>query len=169
MQKKTKDIQAIILVVIVIAELLVYNSELRFTLANTYTIALLNLIVCVGFVFWYSKHLGIRLLLTLVTIVIVFIILFFEFVRDFSQSENLHKSWVINNYEIVYANQEYFAGPGSEAYLKLNRTFVFGMFNKDIEVIDVDSTFLKLGLTDCIVEFTSSKLKFDLCERKQLK
>lgn len=84
MQKKTKDIQAIILVVIVIAELLVYNSELRFTLANTYTIALLNLIVCVGFVFWYSKHLGIRLLLTLVTIVIVFIILFFEFVRDFS-------------------------------------------------------------------------------------
>jgi hypothetical protein len=169
MKKRTKDILATILIFLVIAELLIYNSELNFAYSNIYTITILNLIICIGFIFWYSKKLGARILMTLITIGIGLLILFFEFVRDFSQTEKRYNSWEINSYEIIYANQEYFAGPGSEAYLKLRKKYIFGLFYKDIDEIDHNSTFLKLGTTDCIVEFINTKTEFDLCEKKQLK
>ncbi|WP_341216556.1 hypothetical protein [uncultured Wocania sp.] len=169
MKQRTKDILAIILIIIVVAELLIYKSELNFAYSDIYTISILNLIVCIGFIFWHSKKLGARILLTFITIGIGLLILFFEFVRDFSQTEKRYNSWEINNYEIIYANQEYFAGPGSEAYLKLRKKYIFGLFYKDIDEIENNSTFLKLGKTDCIVEFLKTKTEFDLCENKQLK
>lgn len=169
MKQRTKEILAVILVLVVIFELLIYKSEFNFAYSNIYTIASLNLIVCIGFIFWYSKKLGVRILTSLVTIGIGFLILFSEFVRDFSQTEKRHNSWEINNYEIIYENQEYFAGPGSEAYLKLREKFVLGLFYEDIDEIDNNSTFLRLGITDCIVKFVKTKTEFDLCKKEQLK
>ena len=169
MKQRTKYILAIILILIVVAELLIYNSELNFAYSNIYIITILNLIVCIGFIFWHSKKLGARILLTLITIGIGLLILFSAFVRDFSQTEKRYNSWEINNYEIIYAHQEYFVGPGSEAYLKLRKKYVLGLFYKDIDEIDDNSTFLKLGKTDCIVEFLKTKTEFNLCEKKQLK
>lgn len=169
MKQRTKDILATIFILLVVAELLIYYSELNFAFSNIYTITILSLIVCIAFIFWYSKKLGARILLTLTSIGIGFFILFFEFVRDFSQTEKRYNSWEINNYEIIYANQEYFAGPGNEAFLKLRKKCVFGLFNKDIDEIDNNSTYFKLGKTDCVLEFIKTKTKFDLCEKKQLK
>lgn len=169
MNTKIKDGLAIVLIIIVIAELLVYNSELSFTYANTYTITLLNVIFCIGFLFWYTKKIGVRILITLVTIAFGLLILFFEFIRDFSQTERIHNSWNINNYEIIYANQEYFAGPGSEAYLKLNRKYIFGIFTKNIDEVGLSSTYFKLGSTDCTIAFPKSGIEFNLCERIQIK
>ena len=169
MKQRTKDILAIILIILVIVELLIYKSELNFAYSNIYKITFLNLVLIIGLTFWYSKKLGHRILSTLITVGIGLLILFFEFVRDFSQTEKRYSSWEINNYVIILANQEYFAGPGSETYLKLRKKYVFGLFYKDIDEIDNNSTFLKLGTEDCIVEFFRTKTVFDLCEKKQLK
>ncbi len=168
-KQQTKHILAIFLILIVVAELFIYNSELDFAYSSIYTITILNLIVCIGFIFWYSKRIGIQILLTLTTIGISLVILIFQFVRDFSQTERIHKSWEIDDYEIFIANQEYFAGPGSEAYLKLREKYVFGLFYKDLEKIDNDLTVFKLGKEDCVVEFLKTKTKFDLCEKTKLK
>ena len=111
----------------------------------------------------------IRILLTFITTGIGLLILFSEFVRDFSQTEKIYNSWKIDNYEIIYANQEYFVGKGSEAYLKLTKKYVFGLFHRVVDETDINSTFLKLGTTDCVVEFLKTKTEFDLCEKKQLK
>ncbi len=169
MKQRTKDILAIILILIVIAELLIYKSELNFVYSNIYKITFLNLVLIIGFIFWHSKKLGHRILLTLITIGIGLLILFFEFVRDFSQTERIHKSWEIDNYEIIIANQEYFAGPGSKAYLKLRKKYALGLFYKDLDEIDNDLPFFKLGKENCIVEFLKTKTEFDLCEKRKLK
>ncbi|WP_139856810.1 hypothetical protein [Aequorivita sinensis] len=169
MKQRTKDILAIILMIIVIAELVIYTSELNFAYSNIYKISFLNIVLIIGFIFWHSKKLGHRILLTIITIGIGLLVCFFEFVRDFSQTERVHRYWKIDNYEIIIANQEYFAGPGSSAYLKLREKYVFGLFYKDLEEIDNDSTFFELGKEDCIVEFLKTKTEFDLCKKRKLK
>jgi hypothetical protein len=84
-------------------------------------------------------------------------------------SERISNSWKINDYEIIYANQEYYAGKGSEPYLKLREKYFFDLFYKDIDKTKTNIFFLKLGTEECYVEFLKTKTEFDLCEKKQLK
>ena len=169
MKQRTKDILAIILIIIVVAELLIYKSELNFAHSDIYKITFLNLFVIIGFTFWHSKKLGHRILSIVMTIGIGLIILFFEFAGDFSGTEKKHSAWKINDYEIIYTTQEYFAGPGSKPYLKLRKKYLSGIFYKDIDETETEVLFLKSEPKDCFVKFIKTKTEFDLCEKKQLK
>ncbi|WP_323789760.1 hypothetical protein [Psychroserpens sp.] len=169
MKQRIKDILAIILIVIVVAELMIYKSELNFAHSDIYKITFLNLVVIVGFTFWHSKKLGLQIISTVLTIGIGLIIIFFEFFGDFSGTEKKHSSWEINDYEILYITQEYLVGPGSKPYLKLRKKYLTGIFYKDIDETEVEVLFLKSEPEDCIVEFLKAKTEFDLCEKKQLK
>jgi len=169
MRQKTKDILAIILIIIIVVQLLIYKSELNFVFSDVFKITFINLVALIGFIFWYSKKSNHRILLTFAIVGISFLIFFFEFVNAFSGTEKRFNSWEINDYEVIYATQEFFAGPGSEPYLKLRKEYSFGLFYKDIDKTKTNISFLKLGKTDCFVEFTKSRTKFDLCKKKQLK
>ncbi|MDH7911120.1 hypothetical protein [Winogradskyella sp. SYSU M77433] len=168
-KQRTKDILAIILIILVTAELLIYKSELNFAHSNIYKITFLNLIVIIGFTLLHSNKLSHRILSLILTIGIGFTILFFEFIGDYSGTEKKHSSWEIDNYEIIYATQEYFAGPGSEPYLKLRKKYLFGTFYEDIDETETEVLFLKSEPEDFIVKFIKTKTEFDLCKKKQLK
>jgi hypothetical protein len=169
MKHRTKNILAIILIIIVVAELLIYKSNLNFALSDIYNITILNLVVIIGFTAWHSKKLGHRILVSVVTIGIGIIILFSEFFGDFSGTEKKHSSWEINEYEIIYATQEYFAGPGSKPYLKLRKKYLSGLFYEDIDETETEVVFFRSEQKDCIVKFLKTKTEFDLCKKKQLK
>lgn len=169
MTQKTKDIIAIILILMVVVELFIYKSDFNDAFSNIYVITIVNLVLLIGFIFWNSKKFGLRVLLVLITISTGFTILFFEYISDFSGIEKQHHSWTIGNHEIIYTTQEYFAGPGSEPYLKLRKTYYFDLLYKDIDETKTNSTFFKLGKTDCVVKFNKTKTEFDLCRKIQLK
>lgn len=168
MKRKNKNILAVGLLLIAIAELLVYQSEWDFAHLSVYKIIFLNVIVSIGFIFWHSKESGPRILWTLATIGLGVFIFLFEFIQGFSAAEKQFNSWKIDEHEIIYAKQESYAGQGSKPYLKLRKIIFSGLFYQDIDEAKPNASFLELGTTECNVEFEKTKTEFDLCEKKQL-
>lgn len=169
MKQKTKNIIGIVLGLFLIIEFLIYNSELNFIDSYTFKIIIVNIIIFTAFIFWFFNSNLHKILLTLTVIGIGICFLFWEFMITGFVSERISNSWRIDDYEIIYANQEYYAGKGSDRYLKLREKYFFGLFYKDIDETRTNVHFLKLGTEECYVEFFKTKTEFDLCDKKQLK
>lgn len=85
--------------------------------------------------------------------------------------EKISWNWEIEEYEIIYANMEYYAGPGGKPYLKLRKNCFFDQFYKTLDKQKTENTFLELGvgIKHCDLKFEKTEMEFDLCEKKQLK
>ena len=171
MNQKAKNIFGLILIVVLAIEFYIYYSDFNLVTDRTLEIGIATLLICITFVFYYFKKWSFRILIGLPTLVIGIMFLFYEFIGAFAGSEKISWNWEIEEYEIIYATQEYYAGQGSKPYLKLRKKYLFDLFYKTFDKQKTELTFVELGLgkKHCFLEFEKTGTKFDLCQKKQLK
>ena len=171
MKQKILNIIGLILIVIIAIEFVIYYSEFNLVNDRTLEIGMTTLIVSLIFIFVYFKKWSYRILLGLPTLGFGIIFLGLETIGIMTGSEKISWNWKIGEYEIIYANMEYYAGPGENPYLKLRKNYFFDQFYKTLDKQKTEYTFLELGVgkKHCDLKFEKTGMEFDLCEKKQLK
>ena len=107
------------LILVIGVEFLIYHSEFNLVSDKTLEIGLITLFISLIFIFVYFKKWIYRILLELPVLVFGIIFLGLQAIGFMASSEKISRNWKIGEYEIIYANMEYYAGPGGELYLKL--------------------------------------------------
>ncbi|WP_310379631.1 hypothetical protein [Flavobacterium sp.] len=160
-----------ILIVIIAIEFAVYYSDFNLVNDKTLEIGTTTLIVFVIFIFVYIKKWRYKILLVLPTLAFGIIFLGLEIIGIIAGSEKISWKWKIGEYEVIYANMEYYAGPEGRQYLKLRKNYFFDQFYKTLDKQKTENTFLELGIgkNNCDLKFEKTGMEFDLCEKKQLK
>lgn len=171
MKQVTKDIILLILIFVVGLEFLIYYSEFNLVNDKTIEIGLITLMTCIIFTSIYFKKGIYRFLIGLPILIIGGVFLFLEIMGAIAGSEKINCNWEIEEYEIIYATQEYFAGPGSEPYLKLQKKYIFDLLYKTFDKQKTEYKFMELCFEQqhCIIEFEKTETKFNLCDKVQLK
>ena len=171
MKRKILNIIGLILIAIIAIEFAVYYSDFNLVNDRTLEIGMTTLIVTVIFILVYFKKWSYRILIGLPTLIFGIIFLGLETIGIMAGSEKISWNWKIGEYEIIYANMEYYAGPGGKPYLKLRENYFFDQFYKTLDKQNAENTFLELGVgkKHCDLKFEKTGMEFDLCEKKQLK
>jgi hypothetical protein len=171
MKQKAKNIILLILILILAIEFFIYYSDFNLVTDRTLEIGITTLLITVVFIFFYFTELNFKIIVGLPTIIIGIVFLFFEFFGVFGAIEKTSWKWEIGEYEIIYANLEFYAGPGGEPYMKLRKKYFYDQIYKTYDKQKTENTFLELGLgkEHCNFKFKKTGIEFDLCEKKQLK
>jgi hypothetical protein len=171
MKRQILNIIGLILIVIIAIEFAVYYSDFNLVNDQTLEIGMTMLIVTLIFIFVYFKKWSYRISIGLPTLIFGIIFLGLETIGIMAGSEKISWNWKIGEYEIIYANMEYYAGPGGKPYLKLRENYFFDQFYKTLDKQKTENTFLELGVgkKHCDLKFEKTGMEFDLCEKKQLK
>ncbi|WP_045372151.1 hypothetical protein [Jejuia pallidilutea] len=124
MKRQILNIIGLILIVIIAIEFAVYYSE--FNLVNDRTLEI-GMTALIGFLifFVYFKKWSYRILLGLPTLIFGIIFLGLEAIGIMGGYEKTSWNWKIGEYEILYANMEFYAGSRGKPYLKLRKTYFF--------------------------------------------
>ena len=171
MKHKAKNIIGLILILTLAIEFFIYYSGYNLVTDRSLEIGISTLLISVVFIFIYFKKLKFRILAGLPIIILGIMFLIYEFFGAFGGTEKISWNWEIDEYEIIYATQEYYAGPGSKPYLKLRKKYLLDLFYRTLDEQETEYTFLELGLGEkhCNLEFEKTGTEFDICEKKQIK
>ncbi|WP_376895192.1 hypothetical protein [Bizionia sediminis] len=165
------NIIGLILIAIIAIEFGIYYSDFNLVNDRTLEIGMITLIATLIFIYIYFNKWSYRILIGLPTLIFGIIFLGLETIGIMAGSEKISWNWKIGEYEIIYANMEYYAGPGGKTYLKLREKYFFDQFYKTLDKQKTENTFLELGIgkKNCDLKFEKTGMEFDLCEKKQLK
>jgi uncharacterized membrane protein len=173
---KFHKVALLVYVASVLTEIAIYYSDLDFKY-NHLSFEINAGVILVGVVligtltkpFWTQALVTVSLLIGSGTIWFVLL-----FVNGFSCQRKMVETWKIDSYKISYENSQYWAGPGDEMCYRLQRNYVFGLFNEDMDKVYMSDTnhkgnvyFLREN-EGCIVAFDDVDLRFDLCELQRL-
>lgn len=167
---KLKKNIGVIFGLVLILQLTIYFSDINLKQDRTIEISFFSLAIYISFIFIYFEKWCFKLLIGIPTLFLGSAFITFEILSAFGPSEQVRLNWEINDYEIIYATEEYFAGKGSDPYIKLNRNYFFNFLYKTLEEKDTNLSFTELAFQNkqCIFHFEKSDLKFDICEKKQI-
>lgn len=171
MKQQILNIIGLILIVIIAIEFAIYYSEFNLVNDQTLKIGMITLLISLIFIFVYFKKWSYRISLGLPSLVFGIIFLGLETVGIMASSEKISWKWEIGEYEVIYANMEYYAGTGGKPYLKLRKNYFFDQFYKTYDKQKTENTFLELGIgkKKCHLKFDKTEIEFDLCEKKRIR
>ena len=174
MRQTLKDLILILIVIIIGIELIIYYSDLNLVTNRILEIGITTILITLIFIFFYFKKWRYRILLSLTVFVFGISLIGLELIGIMGGSEKINKNWNIGEYEIIYANMEFFAGPlgpGSEPYFKLRKKYFFDQFYRTLDKQKTEISLLDFRekRKNCYLKFEKTGMDFDLCEKKRLK
>ena len=174
MKQTLKDIILVLILIIIGIELIIYYSDLNLVTNRILEIGFSTMLVTLIFIFIYYKKWSYRILISLTVFLFGISLIGLEIIGILGGSEKINKNWNIGEYEIIYANMEFFAGPpgpGSEPYFKLRKKYLLDQFYRtlDKQKTEYELSDLRHGKKICYLKFENTGIEFDLCEKKRLK